>query len=485
MTDVQGDKFTNGHKIVRYGTDNVTKTLTSVTVNGNSVVSSDLFTGNVLEVTQANHAHHGATNKVEIVGVEPDTTIVQTTSELSVDGTVVSLANTAPFTSFGGLTVDRGDAIIEEEIVSYVVGVGQLTLTRGILNTSPVTHPEGAGIQVYEASGMPLVGINTFFTVPTNQTLVNATNIDTYYLQVNVSGISTREDNQLLCFTNQKAFGGSSVAISQNHQYSSLEPQINFITPGALTNIDSSVRSISGTSANGTEISFLDQGYEPATLFQTSFFPTPRLIASTINEDKLTIFPKQKSIEFNVNMSTLDENLSPAIDMKNATFVYGRNKINNPVGSANYATDSRVKQLINDPHGSIFVTEPVELENPATSLKVIVGANVPPEADFRVFYRLFTAASSNTGPTYRAFPGHLNMKDTDGDGFGDEIIDVSKNDGRPDAFVGPSSDDGFNEYRFSVNDVEPFVGFVVKIVMSSTSESATVRLQDYRAIALA
>ena len=30
------------------------------------------------------------------------------------------------------------------------------------------------------------------------------------------------------------------------------------------------------------------------------------------------------------------------------------------------------------------------------------------------------------------------MKDTDGDGFGDEIIDVSKNDGRPDAFVSPS-----------------------------------------------
>ena len=404
---------------------------------------------------------------------------------MTADGTVVSLANTAPFTSFGGITVDRGEALIEEEIVSYVVGSGQLTLTRGILNTQPVTHPEGASIQVYEVAGMPLVGINTFFTVPTNQTLVNATNVDTYYLQVNVSGISTREDNQLLCFTNQKAFGGPNVAISQNHQYSSFDPQINFITPGTLTNIDSSVRTISGTSADGTEISFLDQGYEPVTLFQTTFFPTPRLIASTINEDKLTFFPKQKSIEFNVNMSTLDENLSPAIDMKNATFIYGRNKINNPVGSANYATDSRVKGLIEDPHGSVFVTEPVQLENPATSLKVIVGANVPPEADFRVFYRLFTADSSNTSSSYRAFPGHLNMKDTDGDGFGDEIIDVSKNDGRPDAFVSPSVDDAFNEYRFSVNDLEPFIGFTIKIVMSSTNESATVKLQDYRAIALA
>ena len=133
----------------------------------------------------------------------------------------------------------------------------------------------------------------------------------------------------------------------------------------------------------------------------------------------------------------------------------------------------------------MFVTEPVQLENPATSLKVIVGANVPPEADFRVFYRLFTADSYNTNSSYRAFPGHSNMKDTDGDGFGDEIIDVSKNDGRPDAFVSPSVDDAFSEYRFSVNDLEPFIGFTIKIVMSSTNESATVKLQDYRAIALA
>ena len=57
---------------------------------------------------------------------------------------------------------------------------------------------------------------------------------------------------------------------------------------------------------------------------------------------------------------------------------------------------------------------------------MIVGANVPPDADFRVFYRLFTADSSKQVQTYRAFPGHLNMKDTDGDGFGDEVLMFQK-----------------------------------------------------------
>ena len=184
-------------------------------------------------------------------------------------------------------------------------------------------------------------------------------------------------------------------------------------------------------------------------------------------------------------MSTADENLSPVLDTKNATFMYGRNKINNPIGRDNYATDPRTNQILNDPHGSVFITERVNLEQPATSLKVLVGASVEPEADFRVFYRLFTADSTEVNSTYRPFPGYKNMIDTDGDGFGDVVIDNANNDGRADAFVAPNNFDEFSEYQFSVDDLEQFSGFVIKIVMTSTNESAPVRLQDFRAIALA
>ena len=87
LTDVQGKQFTTGHKLVHYGSNNSTRTLSSVTVNSpqntSSFETSDLFTGSVFEVTQYNHAHHGATNRVEIKGVKPDTTLVATTSELT------------------------------------------------------------------------------------------------------------------------------------------------------------------------------------------------------------------------------------------------------------------------------------------------------------------------------------------------------------------------------------------------------------------
>ena len=116
---------------------------------------------------------------------------------------------------------------------------------------------------------------------------------------------------------------------------------------------------------------------------------------------------------------------------------------------------------------------------------MLVGASVQPESDFRVFYRLFSADSSEVSQTYRPFPGFKNMIDDDGDGFGDTAINLSLSDGRPDAFVAPNEFGKFSEYQFTANDLEQFTGFVIKIVMISTNESYPVTLKDFRALALA
>jgi len=318
--------FSDGKRILAdAGYDFVNSTANSSIQNG------DLYSGKVFEVTQYNHAHHGLGNKVHIKDIQPDTELVATTSSLNAEGTTVSIANTTPFATFGGITTDRGEALIGEELVTYVVGTGQLSLTRGTLNTTASTHAEGETIQTYEASGMPLVGINTTHTVPTNTTLINSSNIDNYFLEVDVAGVAPlRTGNSLLCFSSEKAIGANKVKISQNHQFSSISPQFNVITPGSTTRVTSSIRTISGTSADGSESSFIDQGFEPVALNETAFLPSPRLVASKINEtDKLSSLPKNKSLTLNVDMSSDDPNLSPALDVKNATFILGRNKINN------------------------------------------------------------------------------------------------------------------------------------------------------------
>ena len=121
-----------------------------------------------------------------------------------------------------------------------------------------------------------------------------------------------------------------------------------------------------------------------------------------------------------VDFETEDEDLSPMMDVQNATFVLGRNKINNPI--SDYTSDSRSNGLDDDPHGSVFVTKGVGLLQPATSLKVIIAAHRQEDADFRVFYRLNKVDSSGVDQKFVPFPGYDNLLDTDGDGFGDQLL---------------------------------------------------------------
>jgi len=490
LTDVQGEVFKQGASLIHYGNNNDTRTsATGATVSSDSEVLSDLNTGNVIEVIQYNHAHHGGNNAVKLQGIEPDSLATQITADLALGGTLVSVASTSPFINFAGIRTDRGDALIESEIVSYVVGTGQLTLdNRGVGDSVAIAHSTGSAIQPYQINGFPLVGINSTINVPTNTTLRSESNIDNYFLEIDRGtgprGNNVADNKALLCFTSEKAVGGKDVQVSQNHQFSTLSPQFNVITPGKGTFVNTAVRTVSGTSAGGNEVSFIDQGFEPTILNETTFFPTPRLVASKTNESlRLQTLPKNKSLALKVDMTSTDKNLSPVLDSKYATFVLGRSKINSPV--LDYVTDTRTKTLEEDQHGSIFVSKRVNLKQPATSIRVFVAANVQPEADFRVFYRLFSADSSEVSQTYRAFPGYKNLIDTDGDGFGDEIIDLGLNDGRADAQVKKNGQNDFSEYQFTINDLEQFDGFTIKIVMSSTNECVPVRLKDFRAIALA
>ena len=265
-----------------------------------------------------------------------------------------------------------------------------------------------------------------------------------------------------------------------------MTPQFNIITPGKGTVATCNVRTISGTSAGGTEVSFIDQGYQPVVLNKPIKFNTPRMIASEVNEKaRLATLPRNKSLSLRIDFSTQNENLSPMMDTQNATFVLGRNKTNKPIDD--YVTDSRSNEAELDPHGAVFVTKAISLSQPATSLKVIIAAHREESADFRVFYKLYKADSSEIDQKFIPFPGWDNMFDTDGDGFGDRVKDPNKNNGKADAFV-PANGEGendFSEYQFTADNLDQFTAFSIKIVMSSTNESTPVRLRDFRAIALA
>ena len=502
VTNVQGEQFTNTADLITYNNSGNRQTLQStaggnptLTINGDSTVLGDLYAGNVFEVTQYNHAHHGLNNKIKIEGLQPDREISQTTAACSVNDTSVSVASTVPFSTFEGISTAMGYALLNgSEIVKYTVGVNQLTLdNRGVNSSAIIPHASGSVVVPYEINGMSLTGINSTLTLPTSGSLVSAATVDKYYLEASRS--SNRAIGKVqVSFTAEGSVGGQSIVagargglgVSQNHQFSTIEPKFNVITPGKGTSASAQIRTVSGTSASGSEVSFIDQGWEPISVNKSLQFSTPRMVASQVNESNqstLTSLPRNKSLTMRVDFKSTDTNLSPVMDIQNAMFVLGRNKINRPI--VDYAADARVNQLTGDPHGSIFISNRVNLKQPATSLQVYVAANRPSSADFRVLYKLFKADSTEIPQSYTLFPGYSNMADDDGDGFGDRVIDVSKNDGSADSIVVANVSGEFSEYQFTADNLDQFDGFVIKIVMSSTNESEPVHFRDFRALALA
>ena len=287
----------------------------------------------------------------------------------------------------------------------------------------------------------------------------------------------------MLNFFNDSFGGGKEIFATQNIQYNQIYPRMNFITPGQPA-LSARTRTVSGTSAGGNEVSFLDQGFENIELNKINQLSTPRLVASPINENEyLTDLPLNRSNTISIRMLSGDRNLSPVVDTMNASIIYVRNRLNNPV--SDYATDQRVKLNSNDPHAGVYISNRVDLKQPATSLQVVLSALRNESSDFRVLYKLFTGEVSGGEQTYELFPGFDNLLDTDGDGFGDDVINTARNSGRPDAKVASSTDNEFLEYQFTADNLPEFTGFVIKVVFSGTNEAEAPRLSDLRAIALA
>jgi len=210
------------------------------------------------------------------------------------------------------------------------------------------------------------------------------------------------------------------------------------------------------------------------------------MIASKINEsNKLDDLPRNKSLTIEVVLDAEqdDGHFSPVVFTDTCSIDLDRTRLDRPI--SDYTKDPRVNSVNNDPHAAAYVSEVVNLKNPATSLKVFTGAYVDLTADIRCLYRIFTADSQNVDPQFVLFPGYTNLKDTDGDGFGDEVIDSNLVNGLPDKEVPTSLQDEFREYQFSVDELPPFTGYQIKIVFNGSNEALAPRLNDIRTIALA
>ena len=183
-----------------------------------------------------------------------------------------------------------------------------------------------------------------------------------------------------------------------------------------------------------------------------------------------------------LNLFTLNENLSPVIDLDRVGAIFTTNRVNSSI--ENFVEDGRYNTITDDPNNFTYVTKNIALENSATSIKVILSAYVNMFNDVRVFYSI--SNNNESERIYYPFPGYNNLDDSN------KIVDFYKNSGLPDRLISKTDvleyDSlllPYKDQEFTIENLPSFKFFSIKVIGTSTNQSYPPRIRDFRAIALA
>lgn len=469
-------RFFNSRDVV----NNPNNLLTENPIYSISTTASGQNSGRHILVFHPNHGMHSPSEKVEILGVSPDTLPVKLTVSYGATETgPISVATTSIFATYNGANIgptNVGYIKLENEIIRYgSVLSGQLgDITRSQYGTVSLPHELNSLAYKYEFNNVPLDKINTTHTILTSP----KPTLDSYYIQVG-SGST---------FSSDKLGGGNNIYAGRNKNFSKLSLNENFILVPNKTLASGSVRTISERSVDGLESRLTDQGYQTIDLFNENTFNTLRTVASKVNEVEYlnsTEFIGNKSITLEISMNTLDTKVSPIIDIEQIYLDVTNYRLNQPVGLSSYSTDPRVNSSIDDPHSYVYTSKRIDLQQSATSIKGFISVNRNAESDIRMLYKIFRNDAPDEDQNWELFPGYLNLN------VNGQVIDGNLDDGRSDSNV-PSSLEGefglvgeFREYTFTIEDLPTFTGFAIKIVASGTNQAVVPIIKELRAIALA
>ena len=475
-----------------------------ITTELNSSGAAGLGTGGDVQITSitevsdglhftVNHVNHGMyfnDNIVTISGVTGDvrpTTLTVDYESGSTDGIVV--ASAASFTTFEGVgigTTNPGYLKIGDEIIQYTNVNGNTlggTITRG---ESPRTYAAGTPVFKYELGGVNLQRINNEHDL-LNVTASDAIGYDSYKVKLDMTA-NTGTDRSTdigfpkLYINQTKAAGGSVIRATQNIPYEVMTPNIQNLTLTG-TNIEAEVRTVTSKSISGNEVPYVDKGFEPIVINEPNYFDSPRAIYSKQNEErKLEEIEGAKSMHMRLLFNTVDSRISPMIDGQRASVILTSNRVNNVVD--NYATNQGVKTFKEDPTACQYVSKEITLENPASSIKVILSAHINEGAEVRALYSINNTAGVE--PVFNLFPGYPNL-----DNLG-RIIDSQENTGLSDRLVTKSNIEQFDnfgldfkEYTFTMDNLPTFNNYRIKLLLTSNSQAFVPMVRDLRVIALA
>lgn len=504
LDNVQGDFVAGTGKTVQYINSSGITTNLNASTGGNVFIASDGIQvetdGLHIKVNHKNHAMHAGENIVKISNVLTDTKPLKLTLDYDKISTasipVDSTLNFSTFENVGVSSTNPGYILIGEEIIAYegVTSTSLTGITREIDQTKAFTYSQGTSVYKYELNGISLRRINTTHTLQ-DATTSDPIDFDYYTIKIDTSqdgktsSLPYGQVNRSIgtnfpkLYINQtKSTGGSFINATQNIQYEIVRPNIQTTSLNG-TDIKSRIRTISGTSVDGIETSFEDQGFTELELNSNNYFNSSRLICSKLNEnERLGDLPGNKSLTVNLLLETTNSFVSPVVDLDRTSMIFVTNRINSPV--QNYVTDNRVSNLKDDPSSFVYASKTVELELPATSLKLILSAYINIFSDVRALYSVKNQINEES--IYYPFPGYSNSLSNSKsvfDSLSDGTSDTKNIKTNVLAFESKELD--YDEYEFTMSNLPPFRYFSIKLIGSGTNQAFPPRIKDLRVIALA
>ena len=266
--------------------------------------------------------------------------------------------------------------------------------------------------------------------------------------------------------TSAEIGGGATILADQNILMDIANINLATLIP-TDTAIQTSLKTTTAQSIAGIETAYqLQSSYRSVELGTDIVFDTPQMIANADNET--TYLSGEKSFRLGIAMSTIDENVSPVIDLQRATVLAISNIIDKPAASPTVGFNVPINYVSEtNPKGgsavSKHISKVITLAQDAVGMKMFISANKPSAATFEVYYRVAS-----------------------GD---DNISDIAWTLVAPEtALISDNNPSIFREYNYLVGGttgtLDAFNRMQMKIVMLSENNSKVPVFKDIRAIAL-
>jgi hypothetical protein len=492
VDNIQGDFVVGAAKTIQY----IGVGIGTTNLNGTGVLVSEIIEesdGRHVRIDHKNHGMYFEDNLVAISNVQSDIKPTKLSIQLAADSTgSISVDDSSVFSTFENVgvgTTNPGYLLIGDEVIEYTSASGGVIGGNIVRGTNPTTHPIGSPVYKYELNGVSLRRINKTHDL-NDVTITDPITFDSYHIKLDMSsngngnGIDRSIDSGYpVLYANQtKSTGGYNTRATQNMPFEIITPLVQNLTVQG-TSLSAEARTITGKSLSGNEIPFTNIGFEPITINTPNYLDSTRIIASKVNEDnKLFNLPGNKSMNMRLTLGTTDTKLSPVLDTQRISTILTSNRVNKVI--EDYATDSRVDVIDEDPSAFQYISKEITLENASSSIKIILDAHINLYSDIRAFYAI--SENQNFDPIFTPFPGYNNLD------FRSQIINFEDSDGSSDKFILPTNSVGFTspelEYRehvFTADQLPPFRSYRIKLVLTSTNQVYVPRVRNLRVIALA